>query len=159
MKQWIRNIVAQGKAAGFPRPRGRGPVEAEVLPEVQAIHHANFRARAGAAPLKHGEKNVYRFTAKYFRARAGAAPLKPYAPRNAKRQAAAFPRPRGRGPVEASNLASSPRVNRFYFRARAGAAPLKRVIQSAPFPNGCYFRARAGAAPLKLAMANRPLFE
>ena len=40
------------EAERFPRPRGRGPVEASSCRLPIASRDNNFRARAGAAPLK-----------------------------------------------------------------------------------------------------------
>ena len=89
----------------IPRPRGRGPVEAIRLGVIQrADRVATFRARAGAAPLKHDCDPCRRasITSTQFRARAGAAPLKPV------------------------TIRGKSDVLRNQFRARAGAAPLKR---------------------------------
>ena len=64
----------------IPRPRGRGPVEAARKWIARGALHEDFpfRARAGAAPLKHnGCFNHFHCTSR------------------------SIPRPRGRGPVEA----------------------------------------------------------
>ena len=84
---------------GFPRPRGRGPVEAFIC-ESSVPHGLYFRARAGAAPLKPVSAPAARHFAPDFRARAGAAPLKPF-------------------------RRCFDQIREDHFRARAGAAPLK----------------------------------
>ena len=60
----------------FPRPRGRGSVEA-VFTLYPPPRLSNFRARAGAAPLKRFKNVILCLFYLNFRARAGAAPLKP----------------------------------------------------------------------------------
>ena len=84
-----------------------------------------------------------------FRARAGAAPLKPVFEPALKCMHWFIPRPRGRGPVEATPQLNGGQTILPAFRARAGAAPLKLRggdgLLLVAFP----FRARAGAAPLK----------
>ena len=109
----------------IPRPRGRGPVEARST-AGQPIS-GEFRARAGAAPLKHT--------------------LRPES-----RRLCTIPRPRGRGPVEAVRmLAVASTLALATFRARAGAAPLKCIADAVSARiSRISFRARAGAAPLKL---------
>ena len=59
-----------------------------------------------------------------FRARAGAAPLKHLDADSETTKIANIPRPRGRGPVEAYSQVET-YFTAFAFRARAGAAPLK----------------------------------
>ena len=84
----------------FPPPRGGGSVEAfDTAAELEAVI-ANFRPRAGAAPLKPAACPRINVSAMNFRPRAGAAPLK-------------------RRVVPMIFATSS------YFRPRAGAAPLK----------------------------------
>ncbi len=94
----------------IPRPRGRGPVEAEASWAQCVRCSSTFRARAGAAPLKQliaHQRSCERRPAK-FRPRGGAAPLKPgefgpcWCPLPRKSPA----HPRGRGPVEASYFSS-----------------------------------------------------
>ena len=64
-----------------------------------------------------------------FRARAGAAPLKQSIDGTLSNQTQdLIPRPRGRGPIEASTIAHSIGLRSVQFRARAGAAPLKPAI-------------------------------
>ena len=64
--------------------------------------HAEFRARAGAAPLKQSGQSITATPSIEFRARAGAAPLKLLCPCVAAGKSVEIPRPRGRGPVEAA---------------------------------------------------------
>ena len=53
-------IEAQQAAKGaleaylIPRPRGRGPIEAASMQSAIWLRYHEFRARAGAAPLKRG---------------------------------------------------------------------------------------------------------
>ena len=62
-----------------------------------------------------------------FRARAGAAPLKHLPVAKTTATPRSIPRPRGRGPVEADFLGWNWTTTRS-FRARAGAAPLKHYV-------------------------------
>src|ERR1035438_785035 len=61
----------------------------------------NFRDRAVAAPLKRLPFRARVLYAEHFRDRAVAAPLKPERTDSGFLGADAFPRPRGRGPIEA----------------------------------------------------------
>ena len=91
----------------FPRPRGRGPVEAGCQTAATVSAKKHFRARAGAAPLKQIMDVGEDWMRRNFRARAGAAPLKPEDTNQLASFFQKFPRPRGRGPVEATTAVCS----------------------------------------------------
>ena len=91
------------RAALFPRPHRRGPVEALVTSLVASASLTDFRALTGAAPLKRTRQEVGKNGNRpHFRALTGAAPLKLVQPDGC--------------------YAGLP-----YFRALTGAAPLKHV--------------------------------
>ena len=62
----------------IPRPRGRGPIEAELRRAQKLVGRHQFRDRAVAAPLKRAKWDADRKYWTKFRDRAVAAPLKLY---------------------------------------------------------------------------------
>src|SRR5579875_2787109 len=124
--------VLHGCADAFPRPIGRGPIEAYHLAAGEAGTEPHFRDRSVAAPLKH--TTAWRLGGGWGQ----------------------FPRPIGRGPIEASHSLANPRTSTTDFRDRSVAAPLKllvaRPVEGSAEGN---FRDRSVAAPLKHSPSRR----
>ena len=109
-----------------------------------------FRARAGAAPLKHFHRRHSGEHSRRFPRPRGRGPVEA-SRRDVRREIKLqFPRPRGRGPVEAAALAADWNCQAVFPRPR-GRGPVEahfpKLTPTHVSPN---FRARAGAAPLKL---------
>src|ERR1035438_3049229 len=84
----------------FPRPRGRGPIEA-WRQEMKAILTKYFRDRAVAAPLKRVMTAVVLSVFHVFPRPRGRGPIEALCLGVRHRRNDIFPRPRGRGPIEA----------------------------------------------------------
>ncbi len=115
--------LQQQRAGLFPRPDGRGLIEA-ASPVHLGIRRGHFRAQTGAASLKPQARAGKAGAGFHFRAQTGAASLKPLRPWRA--------------------APGTPN-----FRAQTGAASLKLPDAAERCGNHAHFRAQTGAASLK----------
>src|SRR6266536_1937940 len=124
-------MCANGSACSppmaFPRPRGRGPIEATP---------PSFRL----SPSYHG-----------FLDREVEAQLKPGSRRAARRHAAWFPRPRGRGPIEACRDPRPVRTEPAGFLDREVEAQLKLPHLAELGPGDAAFPRPRGRGPIEAA--------
>ena len=86
---------------GYPRPHGRGPIEAGDRTRTATRCPSSIRVLTGAAPLK--RYLLHRIDAVHFpiRVLTGAAPLKRHREAPSPFGGDVYPRPHGRGPIEA----------------------------------------------------------
>ena len=109
----------------FPRPFGRGPIDATST-SAKAAPTSAFRGRLAAAPLTRDTARSFSLTPRPFRGRLAAAPLTRRMLGDDAGGACGFPRPFGRGPIDAR--ADGPVSRRAdTFRGRLAAAPLTPV--------------------------------
>ena len=144
-----RGIPTGRRGRRFPRPIGRGPIEAGSTARDRATPHWNFRDQLVAAPLKlrfrwqgSGRRRYFRDQlvaaplkrsgrlcrrqiVDDFRDQLVAAPLKPPLEPAAELSAPLFPRPIGRGPIEAYRRVRAGHNPPHHFRDQLVAAPLK----------------------------------
>src|SRR5579875_2365415 len=121
------------------------------------FHAKDFRDRSVAAPLKLSSRMHTSLRAPAFPRPIGRGPIEATAlPWVLHGCADAFPRPIGRGPIEASHSLANPRTSTTDFRDRSVAAPLKllvaRPVEGSAEGN---FRDRSVAAPLKHSPSRR----
>ena len=161
----------------YPRPSGRGPIEAPSLAAKMMRPVASYPRPSGRGPIEAWRRYAGRPTTKGYprpsgrgpieaplsallvslaspapiRDRQVAAPLKPRTRRRLPSHTRCYPRPSGRGPIEAETTLEDAELERdASIRDRQVAAPLKRSL----FPAGlrcdvCSIRDRQVAAPLK----------
>ena len=94
-----------------------------------------------------------------FRARKGAAPLKPDRQKRIRHRLEKFPRPQGRGPIEAHDQQAVLGVSGKRFRARKGAAPLKQSLAFWARHRKAWFPRPQGRGPIEAqtSMSNEEL--
>src|SRR5579884_2336007 len=85
----------------FPRPQGRGSIEAAAPPTRDACTRGCFHDRKVVAPLKPFGRRPARGPAGSFHDRKVVAPLKPQLCPTTLSSSPTFPRPQGRGSIEA----------------------------------------------------------
>ena len=90
------------RRSGFPRPIGRGPIEATLISTSRAAI-PSFPRPIGRGPIEAAPSRGGHLTSFSFRVRSDAAPLKHRLHRDPAPRHTAFPRPIGRGPIEAVN--------------------------------------------------------
>ena len=85
----------------YPRPDGRGPIEARRLPTYWPSAFSSIRDLTVAAPLKPIARRASGRGSQTIRDLTVAAPLKPAPPVCPTALRRSYPRPDGRGPIEA----------------------------------------------------------
>ncbi len=118
--------VSAMRTSPSPRPKGRGPIEARRRGEGPLRGLRNLRDRKVAAPLKHVRVVGPERVVGDLRDRKVAAPLKLLVGAPDEATGGVSPRPKGRGPIEATGWTPTRRWWR-YLRDRKVAAPLKHA--------------------------------
>ncbi len=137
----------------FKTPSGQVPLENAILRPTQArgCEACGFRGRKAAAPLKQVTEAWDAGSSEAFPRSKGRGPIEATMRRPAFGVKDTFPRSKGRGPIEAPGIlgiVASPYAG---FRGRKAAAPLKPVSVVALDVLDGGFRGRKAAAPLKRA--------
>ena len=111
-------------SGGYPRPRGRGPIEAADA-EPRPVPSSPIRDLAVAAPLKRVRQVIYIANIRCYPRPRGRGPIEASGKRAHETACPTYPRPRGRGPIEA-RVPCLECAGPYPIRDLAVAAPLKQ---------------------------------
>ena len=136
----------------YPRPTGRGPIEAMRMTSPRIPRYRSIRDRQVAAPLKPLLLLGVALRGLVYPRPTGRGPIEATQPGRGTSLTAFYPRPTGRGPIEARNCGHRARVCESAIRDRQVAAPLKQSWDDVPDDLRRPIRDRQVAAPLKRAV-------